>query len=138
VLSRRRLLKKLFKGVTAASAAVIVTGFLTAGSPLAFAQDELFPDVRESYRHKALASDSNDPVGVQLILAMDTSLSMDPYEYDVQVQAIAYALNSELFRNVVKYRTSGDRSVAIAVIEFDSVARLRVPWVDIRRGEIND
>jgi len=55
----------------------------------------------------------------------------------VQLMATAHALNSEQVRNAIRYK-SGNRSVAVSVIDFDGVARLRVPWVDIRAENIND
>ncbi len=111
----------------------------------AFAQDTernpyaLIPDAidRDTYRHKTLASNSTEPVGVQLVLAMDTSGSMSYEEFAIELQATATALNSELFRNAIKYK-AGEQSVAIAVIDFDHVANVRVKWVDIRGKDIND
>ena len=89
------------------------------------------------FRHPSLASSSDQIVGTQLVLAMDTSGSMDTFDFELQLEATARALNSEMVRNAIKYRT-GERSVAIAVIDFDSAARLRIAWVDIRGDEIND
>lgn len=92
---------------------------------------------QKAVRHPVLASDSKEAVGVQLVIATDTSTSMEPDEYEIQIVATANALNSEQFRNAIKYK-SGENSVAIAVIDFESFAMLRVPWVDIRGDEIND
>lgn len=89
------------------------------------------------YRHPTLATQSDAPVGVQLVLAMDTSGSMTDEEFAIELEATAYALNSELVRNAIKYK-AGATSVAICVLDFESSARLRVPWVDIRGEELND
>ena len=53
------------------------------------------------------------------------------------MKATAHGVNSELFRNVIKYK-SGNKSVAISVIDFDDDAFVRIGWVDIRGHEIND
>lgn len=92
---------------------------------------------RNIYAHEKHASDSTDPVGVQLILAMDTSGSMTDEEFAIELKATAIALNSELFRNAIKYK-AGEQSVAVAVIDFNAFAMLRIAWVDIRGKEIND
>jgi hypothetical protein len=88
------------------------------------------------YKHQQ-ATGSTDPVGVQLILALDTSGSMNSQEFEVELMATAHSINSEIVRNAIKYR-SGLNSAAISVIDFDSNAKLRIPWVDIRGDQIND
>ena len=89
------------------------------------------------YRHPTLATQSDAPVGIQLALAMDTSGSMTDEEFSIELQASAHALNSELFRNAIKYKP-GEKSVAICLVDFDSGAMVRIPWVDIRGEELND
>lgn len=92
---------------------------------------------QNTYRHPRLASGSTEPVGVQLVLAMDTSGSMNNEEFEIELTATALALNSELVRNAIKYK-GGDNSIAVALIDFDTFAQVRVPWVDIRGDDISD
>lgn len=88
------------------------------------------------FRHPK-ATQSNEPVGVQLALAMDTSGSMEDEEFAIELQATSYALNSQLFRTAVKYK-GGEKSVAICLLDFQGSALMRVPWIDIRGNQIND
>lgn len=132
-------LKKTFAAVLLAGAITPAFGFFPAGAAghHGTEQSEPEPAITQSIKHPDLASDSTEPVGAQLILAMDNSSSMKDDEFEIQLHATAHGLNSELFRNAIKYK-SGDNSVAIAVIQFDSKAKPRIPWVDIRGDEIND
>lgn len=86
------------------------------------------------YAHPTLASNSTEPVAIQLGLAMDTSGSMSNEEYALQLRATAHALNSRVVRSVIKSRGS----VGLFVVDFGSSSRVRIPWVDIRAEDIND
>lgn len=121
---RRDFLKIAMGGVTAATIKALP----------AFARPDMGLEIKDG---SDLASDSTAPVGTQLILALDNSRSMKPEEYDVERKATARALNSELFRYVIKNH-SANPSIAVAVINFSYWALLSVPWVDIRGPEIND
>ena len=127
------------------AAAVITAGIALPAvfAPVALADYEDDPfngaDVvpQDVYRDPVLASPSNKPVAVQLVLAMDISGSMDPEEYEIELGATAYAINSELFRHIIKTK-AGDKSVAISLLDFENYAIMRVPWVDIRSEQINN
>jgi hypothetical protein len=84
-----------------------------------------------AYRHPTLASDSDEDVGVLLVLSMDASGSMSDEEWNIQLRATASALMSTKVRNTIRCK-SGDRSVAIAVVGFGDNAELLIPWVDLR------
>lgn len=86
------------------------------------------------YRHPTLASSSADDVEVLLLLAMDASGSMSEEEWGIQVRATAAALLSEQVRSAIRCKSSltGNRSVAIAVVDFSDQPKLRIPWVDLR------
>ena len=134
------ILRNIFKRKAASSATALLVGALSMGGHSVFAdgsQSAPDPDLAKIYRHETLASNSTEPVGVQLVLALDTSGSMTEEELAIEFQATATALNSEMFRNVIKYK-SGTKSVAIAVVDFNSYAEVRVGWSDIRGAEIND
>ena len=84
-----------------------------------------------AYRHPTLASASTEDVGVLLVLAMDSSGSMSDEEWRIQLRATAAALVSTQVRSTIRCK-SGDRSVAIAVVDFADQPRIRIPWVDLR------
>lgn len=136
---KKGFLKSAFKAVATATAASMLAGSLMFGATLASAQNKDAEKVKisEIYKHETLASDSTEPVGIQLVLALDTSGSMSEEEFSIELQATADALNSEIVRNVIKYKT-GDKSIAVAVVDFDDVAEVRIKWVDIRAKDIND
>jgi hypothetical protein len=68
---------------------------------------------------------------VLLVLAMDSSGSMSDEEWRIQLRATAAALVSTQVRSTIRCK-SGDRSVAIAVVDFADQPRIRIPWVDLR------
>ncbi len=147
-MGNRGFLKRAFIAATVAFSlalplsSTIATAQTATGHPGVASQPvvvEAAPETApaEIFRHPTLASESETPVGVQLVLAMDTSGSMSNEEFEIELQATSQAINSELFRSAIKYK-SGEQSVAIAVVDFDSFARLRIAWVDIRGDEIND
>jgi hypothetical protein len=124
--------KQFFRGIFS-------NAVLLSSAPAAAFSPRLEPSVIDQsiIRHPTLASESNAPVGVQLILAMDTSHSMSNEEFSIELEATAQALNSELVRNGIKYK-GGEKSVAVCVLDFDSKAYMRIPWVDLRGQNLND
>jgi len=134
IMNKQRFLQLAF----GCAALAVVANHVDADSAVFFNPYNTAQIVDQSLiRHPTLASDSQEPVGVQLVLALDSSESMEPKEFEISLRATADALNSEQVRNAIKYK-SGENSVALAVISFDVFAMLRVPWVDIRGDEIND
>jgi len=119
-----------------AFASAVATAMAFAPAP-SIAQDtqptSTFNATRD-YAHPTLASESTEPVTMQLGLAMDTSASMSDEEYALQLRATAHALNSRLVRSAIKYRGS----VSVFVIDFGTTARLRMGWVDLRAEDLND
>ncbi len=144
-ITRRNVLKSF-----AASGAALGAGALglrpalaePAGASLA-----TYEEIALNVRHP-LASAGNDPVGCVLVIADDTSGSMQADEYRTQKQATARALNSESFRHAVKHKP-GHQSVALALMEYDGknerntfspagFFNVRLSWIDIRGNKIND
>jgi len=131
-MNRRMFLKSAAAGVATIFAA-------KAGISPALAEDfKYYDDVPplkpEYFIHDTLASNSTDDVGLRLVCTFDTSGSIDAVEFEYQLQAMANAIASEDFRNAVFY-TGGPQSIAICVAEFSDLASLRVPWIDIRKGD---
>ena len=85
MINRRDFLKTLFKKVATPSIALALAGTLMAGiSTVNAEEDEEFTqNFSEVYKHKTLASNSTEPVGVQLVLALDTSGSMTTEEFAI-------------------------------------------------------
>jgi hypothetical protein len=79
----------------------------------------------------SLASDSQKPVNARLVCVFDNSGSVNDTEYEIVRDSMAEAISSEEFLYGLCY-TGGPQSIAICVVEFDSGARLRIGWVDIR------
>jgi hypothetical protein len=84
-----------------------------------------------SLKHPTLASNSTDPVGTVIVLALDASGSMSDEEWRLQTRATAAAVTSELVQSSIRCK-AGNNSIAIAVVEFDDTAKLRIPFVDLR------
>lgn len=118
----------------------LAAGAVVAGTP-SYAQDVhpgnaqfapiAAPSNMAAYRHPTLASRSDEDVGVLLVLAMDASGSMSNEEWRIQVEATAAALLSTQVRSTIRCK-SGDRSVAISVVDFSDQPQMRIPWVDLR------
>lgn len=89
-----------------------------------------------AYRHP-MATTSDEDVGVLLVLALDASGSMSTEEWDIQRRATAAALMSTQVRTTIRCK-SGDRSIAIAVVDFSSQPELRIPWFDLRANSCNE
>lgn len=81
-----------------------------------------------------LASRSDEPVGLKLLLMNDTSDSISDEEYFIMNSAVASALSSEHVAQAL-FSEGGPHSLAIAVAEFDSETRWRSGWLDIRKGD---
>lgn len=124
--------RQLFSGIFCGSASIVAAPALALvdRSPSRIIDQKI-------NRHPDLASDDDAPVGVQLMLALDTSQSMSKKEFEIELRATAYAINSEIFRNAIKYK-GGEKSIAISVIDFGTRAYNRIPWLDIRDYQIND
>lgn len=86
------------------------------------------------YKHPTLASNSKEKVGVALVLLIDVSGSIDSADYQAQVESMAEALESDDFRDAIMLHGSPG-SIALCVADFGTQVRLRVPWVDIRKGD---
>lgn len=89
------------------------------------------PQSAAAYRHPTLGSRTDEDVGVLLVLAMDASGSMSAEEWRIQVEATAAALLSTQVRSTIRCK-SGDRSVAVSVVDFSTQPQMRIPWVDLR------
>jgi hypothetical protein len=87
-----------------------------------------------SYIHPTLASDSTEPVGLRLVSLHDVSSSIDDAEYDIQMEAIASAIESPDFADAV-FRPGGPGSIALFFGDFNQAAEGRIGWVDIRKGQ---
>lgn len=132
-MKKRGFLRRVFT-----AAALAATTLSCAASPQMGATYQGVDDTtRGAAGYGALVARSDDPVGIQLVLAMDISGSMSPNEYEVELMATAEALNSQLVRTAIKYKY-GENSIAVAVIDFSNEAAVRIPWIDIRGYEIND
>ena len=129
-MNRVGYLKRTFGRALLAAAVAAAPVLSPVFSTLAAAQSDPAPT---SYPYRKGVA----PVGIQLVLAMDTSSSMTDEEFKIELQATAAALNSRELRSAIKYKY-GENSVAIAVIDFDDTARVRIPWEDIRGKEINE
>jgi hypothetical protein len=84
--------------------------------------------------HPTLASSSLKPVGARMVLLFDVSYSVDDLELQAQTEAMSEAIGSEDFKNAIFY-PGGPGSIAICVAEFHDEAKLRIGWVDVRKGE---
>lgn len=73
----------------------------------------------------------DQPVDVELVLAVDVSGSMDPEEHTLQRQGYVAALRSEAFRRAVRSGAFG--RIAIAYVEWAGIGRQAVvlPWVEL-------
>jgi hypothetical protein len=131
--------KALIGGIAAAGILGCFNSFAQAdhnpnhgyGGPGQHVAQAAAPTVASAYRHPILASNSDEDVGVVLVLALDASGSMSNEEWRLQTRATAQALTSELVQNAIRCK-SGNPSIAIAVVEFDDTANLRIPFVDLR------
>lgn len=86
------------------------------------------------YRHPSLASNSRENVGVALVLLIDVSASIDSADYQAQVTSMAEAIGSDDFRDAIFLQGSPE-SIAISVVDYGSSVSLRIPWMDIRKGD---
>lgn len=102
-------------------------------SGLAFAQESGIA-LPTGFIHPTLASNSSEKVGVRLVCLYDVSGSVDNTEHDVQIEVMAEAIGSDDFRNAIFY-TGGPQSIAICFADFGTTAAMRIPWMDIRKGE---
>ena len=105
------------------------------------------PRFRKDYISTDIATGRTDPVGVAILLSMDSSGSMTDEEWKIQLRGTANALlpkaaaggNSAeplggLVESAIRHKT-GVKSVAIAVVDFSSETAMRIPWVDLRADD---
>lgn len=140
-MNRRNLLKA-GGALAAASAFSISTGAL--GQPMMFnaqynprqswEMKNAGSTLPEAFRHPELASYNPEEVGARIVLSFDCSGSIDYHEFRTQLDVIASALESDDIYDAI-FSPGGAGSVAICLADFGSTAALRVPWVDIRKGD---
>lgn len=141
-MNRRTFLKAALGG----AAQLGVTGLYAqeAATPAARANQFEIP-IHEgqnpsAFIHPSLASSSREKVGLRLINIFDNSISMDAVEFKIQLEAMADAVGSQDFRDAVFF-PGGPQSIAICFADLGNNSfrqrhiMLRVPWMDIRRGE---
>lgn len=105
------------------------------------------PRFRKDYISPDIATGRADPVGVAIVLSMDSSGSMTDEEWKIQLRGTANALLPRaaggptghdplggLVESAIRHK-SGVKSVAIAVVDFSSEASMRIPWVDLRADD---
>lgn len=88
----------------------------------------------QNWVHPSMASSTVDDVNLRLICVVDASSSVDYEEWRVQLEVMADALASNDFHDAI-FSPAGVGSVALCVVDFGSGAELRIPWMDIRKGE---
>lgn len=136
-MNRRAFLKAAAYGI--GGAAAVKSGLVFAGkglssSPLQSQYNLAAAEGASRFIHPTMASNSLDPVGVRLVCWFDVSGSIDNNEYDAQLEAMASAIRSQDFQDAV-YFSHGPQSLAICVADFGSSADIRIPWLDIRKGD---
>lgn len=105
------------------------------------------PRFRKDYINPEIATGRTDPVGVAIVLSLDSSGSMTDEEWKIQLRGTANALLPRaaagvnggdplggLVESAIRHK-SGVKSVAIAVVDFSSETALRIPWVDLRADD---
>jgi hypothetical protein len=82
-----------------------------------------------------LQASAEEVVDIELVLAVDVSLSMAPFELDIQRDGYAAALTSEAVIQAILDGAHG--RIAITYVEWagDTVQRVIVPWTVIASGE---
>lgn len=127
-MNRRTFLKSI-----AGSAAAVFAA--QSGIALAEPPHQIFnPQIVTSPIHPTLASNSTDAVGLRLVCIYDVSGSIDETEHKFQLDAMANALETKDFQDAIFYR-GGPQSIAISFVDFGDDAAMRIPWVDIRKGD---
>jgi len=73
-----------------------------------------------------------EPVAVELVLAVDASVSVSEGEFDLQVGGLARALRSDEVIQAI--RAVGDQGIAVAVYQWGNIdeQRLVVDWMHVR------
>ena len=74
------------------------------------------------------------PVDLELVLAIDTSASVDRREYDLQMEGVVRAFRDPAVAAAI--RTTGPTGIAVTVVHWSSAHQQRkvVPWTQIRSG----
>lgn len=141
-MNRRTFLKAALGG----AAQLGVTGLYAQQNTAAGARTNQFEipvhteQSPSSLIHPSLASPSREKVGLRLVNIFDNSISMDSVEFRIQLEAMADAVASQDFRDAVFF-PGGPQSIAICFADLGNNSfrqrhiMLRVPWMDIRRGE---
>ncbi|GEM_PF-3354111 len=89
-------------------------------------------DPATRFIHPALASNSRDDVGVNLVCVFDSSGSVNDTEYQIQLESMAEAIESPDFIETVLL---GPGSIAITFLEFGEQVRVCTGWADFRKGD---
>jgi hypothetical protein len=88
----------------------------------------------KGFKHPTLASNSTEPVGLRLVSLFDVSGSIDSAEYEVQLDAMADAIESKAFQDAIFY-PGGPGSIAVMFADFSDDSVPQIGWVDVREGE---
>jgi hypothetical protein len=74
------------------------------------------------------------PVDLELVLAIDTSASVDRREFDLQMEGVVRAFRDPAV--IAAIRTTGPTGIAVTVVHWSSAHQQRrvVPWTQIRNG----
>lgn len=133
-MTRRKFLK--FFGVAAGGAVLMPKDALgqMGGPPGQYQPAHVSITDPAQFIHPTLASSSREEVGVRLVSMFDVSGSIDKAEYEVQIDAMADTIASDDFRDAIFFQ-GGPQSIAICFADFGTYSDLRIPWVDIRKGD---
>lgn len=90
--------------------------------------------IPQGFIHPRLASSNPQEVGARIVVSFDSSSSIDYSEHRMQLEVLADAIESDDIYDAI-FSPGGTESVAICVTDFGSGSELRIPWLDIRKGE---
>lgn len=126
-------------GAVAAAATTIIPGF----NSKALASDYNIESyeirnagstIPEGFVHPRLASSNLQDVGARIVVSFDSSSSIDYSEHRMQLEVLADAIESDDIYDAI-FSPGGAESIAICVTDFSTLSELRIPWLDIRKGE---
>ena len=80
----------------------------------------------------ASKGEAQEPVDLELILAVDTSLSVDEKEFALQMQGLAYAFAHPAVANAI--RAAGDLGISVTLMQWSDRHQQHVslPWTRVR------
>jgi len=90
--------------------------------------------IPQGFIHPRLASSNPQDVGVRIVVSFDSSGSIDYSEHRMQLEVLADAIESDDIYDAI-FSPGGTESIAICVTDFGSGSELRIPWLDIRKGD---